>query len=228
MVESEHVVSAKFRVPVSRSNRYVLVFFLGGTIFWILLCDVVLLDVMLSDPAFLLAFGIAMPIIWFLIFVLAVKTCFFNYHEITEKNLVISVPPRRISVPLEEIVEIKSDVGSIETEFGESRWDVKYEAYEPGQYYLDLTDLSDPLKYKEEYSVKGRSIGKKIEYGTSYWHFDGITRIRSVFNDKNLVLIRAKDKEIITNVPDAQKFVAEALKAMRLRRSRAQFSINDA
>lgn len=63
MVESERVVSAKFRVPVSRSNRYMLVFFLGGTIFWILLCDVVLLDVMLSDPTFLLAFGIAMPII---------------------------------------------------------------------------------------------------------------------------------------------------------------------
>ena len=156
-----------------------------------------------------------MPIISFLVFLLAFKICFFNYHEITERKLVISVPPRRISVPLEEIVEIKSTVGSIETEFGKSSWDVKYEFYEPGKLYFDGIEL----KYKEDSSIKGRSIGGKIEYGTSFEHSGGMTRIKSVYSDENLIVIRAKNKEIITNVPDTQKFITEALKAIQLRKS---------
>lgn len=190
-------------------------FFLAGTIFWIVLIDVILLNVMMSETVFLIVFGIAMPIIWFLLFLLAFKTCFFNYHEITDRKLVISGPPFRYSVPLEEIVEIKSNVGSIETEFGKSSWDVKYEFYEPGKYYFDGTEL----KYREDYLKKGRSIGGEIAYGVSFKYSGGITRIKSVFSDENLVMITAKNKEIIANVPDTQKFVTEALKAIRLRKS---------
>lgn len=208
-------MSVKFKVPVSRMNYAMMTFFLAGTIFWIALIDVVFLETMMSEPIFLSIFGIAMPILWFLIFLLIFKISFFNYHEITERKLIISVPPRRISVPLEEIVEIKSDVGSIETEFGESRWDVKYEDYEPGKYYFD----GRTLKYKEDYFKKGRSMGGEIKYGTSFSHSGGKTRIESIWSSKNLILIRAKNKEIITNVPDIQKFVSEALKAIQLRKS---------
>lgn len=214
-IKGEKEVRVKFKMPVSRMTYAMMGFFLGGTIFWIVPIDVVFLDVMMSEPIFLLIFGIAMPILWFLIFLLTFKSSFFNYHEITERKLVISVPPRRVSVPLEEIVEIKSDVGSIEAGFGRSGWDVKYEVYEPGKYYFD----GRTLKYREGYSKKGRSIGEKIEYGTSYEYSGGVTRIRSVFSDKNLVLIRTKNKEIVTNVPDAQEFVTEARKAMQLRKS---------
>lgn len=197
-----------------------MVVFLGGTVFWIVLFDVILLDVILNEPTFLVIFGIAMPIIWFLIFLLIVRSSFLNYHEITERKLVISAPTRRISIPLEEIIEIKSDVGSIETEFGKSRWDVKYETYEPGEYYFDFDGKTLTLKYKEGYLKKGRSISGEITYGgASFSYSDGVMRVISVFSDRNIILIKAKGKEIIFNVPDAQEFVTEALKAIRFRKS---------
>lgn len=216
-INEQEKTSVKFKVPAGRMMYLMIIVFLGGTIFWIVLTDVVFLDVVLSDPHLFMAFGVAMPIIWFLIFLLAVKIYFFNYHEITEKKLVISVPPRRISVPLEEIVEIKSDLGSIQAGFGRSGWDVKYEAYEPGKVHFDLHDLT--LRYEEGYHKKGRSVGGKIEYGTSFESYGGITRVRSIFSDQNLVLIRTENKQIIINVPNAQEFVTEALKAMRSRKS---------
>jgi hypothetical protein len=170
------------------------VFFFVMSVIWTSIIDVVWLGQIINDVGAFLLMGVILPVIWFLIFLFTVKCTFFNYHELTDKELIVSVPPRRFRVPLEEIIEMESEAGKIKTDFGKVSLDAKVE--------------EDPLE-------KERYWGKFKMFGTRVQHFGNEMIIQSVFSDKNLVRIKAKNKDIIINVPDVKEFVEEVSKAMQ-------------
>ena len=188
--------SVKFRVPVSRMMYGMVVFFLAMTVLWTVIVDVVLLGEIINDVGAFLIMGVVLPVAWFLVFLFTVKCAFFNYHELTDKELIVSVPPLKYKVPLEEIIEMESEARKIKTDFGTVSLDVKVE--------------ESPLE-KERYWGKFKMFGTRIQ------NFGNEMIIQSVFSDKNLVRIKTKDKEIIINVLDAEEFVEEVSKAMRTR-----------
>lgn len=191
-------VSVKFRVPVSRMMYGMVAFFFVMTVVWTVIVDVVWLEQTIRDVGMFLVFGVAMPIVWFIIFLFTVKCTFLNFHELRNRELIVSVPPRHVRVPLEEIEEIESDAGKVSTEFGWQSVDVKYEDREEGSV------------------ASGRFKGKFLTFGVHVTpHFGDKTLIESVFSDKNLILIKAKRHEITTNVADVKEFVEEVLKAIR-------------
>jgi hypothetical protein len=186
--------SVKFKAPVSRMMYGMVVFFLVMTVVWTTVVDVVLLGQIVNDIGAFLLMGVVGPVIWFLVFLFAVKCTFWNYHELTDKELIISVPPQRVRVPLEEITEIETEAGKIKTDFGKTTLNVKIE--------------EGPLE-KEHYWGKFKTFGTRVQ------HFGNETIIQSVFSDKNLVRIKAKNKDIVINVPDVREFVEEISKAMQ-------------
>lgn len=186
--------SVKFRVPVSRIMYGMVVFFFVMTVIWAVIVDVVLLGQIINDVGAFLLMGVVLPVVWFLIFLFTVKCTFFNYHELTDKELIVSVPPRRFKVPLEEIIEMESEARKIKTDFGKVSLDVKVE--------------EGPLE-RERYWGKFKMFGTRVQY------FGNEMIIQSVFSDKNLVRIKAKNKDIIINVPDAKEFVEEVSQAMQ-------------
>jgi hypothetical protein len=106
------------------------------------------------------------------------------------------IPPFRIRVPLEDIVEIETDAGKILESLGNSV-DVKYREIGEGE-------------------LEG---GRFKFYGVSVTNYRGKKTVKSVFSGKNLVLIRAKRHEITTNVPDTKEFVDLVSKAIQERKS---------
>jgi len=145
--------------------------------------------------ASLLIIGVGLPIGSFVGVLYTVKCIFFNYHELTNRAFIVSTPPFRVRVPLEEIVEIETDAGKINPSLGKSV-DVKYRETEAGE-------------------LKG---GRFKFYGSSVTHSGGKTIVESVFGGKNLVLIRARRHEITTNVPDVKEFVDLVSKAIQERK----------
>jgi predicted nucleic acid-binding Zn ribbon protein len=186
--------SVKFKVLVSRLMYGMVVFFFVMTVVWTVIVDVVLLGQIINDIGAFLLMGVVLPIVWFLVFLFTVKCTFFTYHELTDEELIVSVPPFRFRVPLEEIIEMESEAGKIKTDFGKVSLDVSVE--------------EGPLE-------KERYWGKFKMFGTRVQNFGDEMIIQSVFSDENLVRIKSKNKNIIINVPDAKEFVEEASKAMR-------------
>jgi len=192
-------MSLKFRLPVSRMMYVLMVVFLAATV--ALVAGGVLLwtgRIQTNPPmsvASLLIIGVGLPIASFVAVLYTVKCIFFNYHELTDREFIVSIPPFRVRVPLEEIVEIETDAGKINPSFGKSV-DVKYRETGAGEF-------------------KG---GRFKFYGSSVTHSRGKTVVESVFGGKNLVLIRAKRHEITTNVPDMKEFVDLVSKAIQERK----------
>ena len=193
-------VSPKFRLPVSRMMYVLMVVFLAATV--VLVAGAVLLwigGIQTNPPmsvASLLVIGVVLPISSFVGVLYTAKCIFFNCHELTDRELIVSAPPfPRVRVPLEEIVEIETDAGKINPSLGKSV-DVKYRETGLGEF-------------------KG---GRFKFYGVSVTHSRGKTVVESVFSGKNLVLIRAKRHEITTNVPDTKKFVDLVSKAIQERK----------
>jgi hypothetical protein len=145
--------------------------------------------------ASLLIIGVGLPIGSFVCVLYTVKCIFFNYHELTDREFIVSIPPFRVRVPLEEIVEIETDARKINPSLGKSV-DVKYTETGAGEF-------------------KG---GRFKFYGSSVTHSGGKTVVESVFGGKNLVLIRAKRHEITTNVPDVKEFADLVSKAIQERK----------
>jgi hypothetical protein len=143
----------------------------------------------------LLVIGVVLPIASFMGVLYTVKCIFFNCHELTDRELIISTPPFHVRVPLEEIVEIETDAGKINTSLGKSI-NVKYRENGEGEF-------------------KG---GRFKFYGANVTHHGGKTVVESVFSRKNLVLIKAKRHEITTNVPDMKEFVDLVSKAIQERK----------
>lgn len=143
----------------------------------------------------LLVIGLVGPIGSFMCVLYAVKCIFFNYHELTDRELIVSTPPFHVRVPLEEIVEIETDAGKINPSLGKSV-DVKYRETGEGEF-------------------KG---GRYKFYGASVTRSEGKTKVVSVFGGKNLVLIRAKRHEVMMNVPDMKEFVDLVSKAIQERK----------
>jgi predicted nucleic acid-binding Zn ribbon protein len=175
------------------------VIFFATAVLWTVFVDVVLLGQIINDVVAFLVAGVVAPAVWFYAFLYAVRATFFNYHELTDKELIVSVPPfSRFRVPLEEIIEMESDASKIRMDFGTVRLEVKSEK---------------DLLQKEHYWGKFKTFGTRVQ------PFGNETMVQSVFSDKNLVRIKAKDKDIITNVPDVKEFVEEVSKAMQQRKS---------
>lgn len=193
-------VSLKFRLPVSRMMYVLMVVFLATTV--VLVAGAVLFwtggiqtnPPLSGDVRSLLVFGV-LAIASFVAVLYTVKCIFFNCHELTDKELIVSTPPFRVRVLLEEIVEIETDAGKINASLGKSV-DVKYGETGEGKF-------------------KG---GRFKFYGVSVTHFGGKEVVKSVFSGKNLVLIRAKRHEITTNVPDVKEFVDLVSKAIQERK----------
>jgi hypothetical protein len=149
------------------------------------------------DTGSLLIIGVMLPTASFVGVLYTIKCIFFNYHELTDRELVVSAPPFRARrVPLEEIVEIETDTAKIKASLGESM-DVKY----------------------RETGGSGFAGGRFKFYGVSITHIEGREFVTSVFGSKNLVLIRAKGREIVTNVPNVKEFVDLVSKAIQKRKS---------
>ena len=192
-------VSLKFRLPVSPMMYVLMVVFLVATV--VLVAGAVLLwtgGIQTNPPmsvGALLTIGVVGPIGSFVAVLWTVKCIFFNCHELTDKELIVSTPPFHVRVPLEEIVEIETDAGKINASLGKSV-DVKYRETGEGEF-------------------KG---GRFKFYGVSVTHSGGKTVVTSVFGGKNLVLIRAKRHEITMNVPDMKEFVDLVSKAFQERK----------
>jgi hypothetical protein len=197
-VSGQGKVSVKFRLPVSRMMYGMVVFFFAVGVVWTVLVDVVWFGQIIGDVGGFLIVGVVGPCVWFGVFLFTVKIVFFSYHELTESELIVSVPPRRVRVPLEGIDEIETDAGKIKTDFGMVRLEVK--------------SGEGPLE-REHYWAKFKT------FGVSVHHFGNIEMIQSVFSDKNLVRIKAKNHDIITNVPDVKEFVEQVMGALEKRRS---------
>ena len=191
-------VSVRFRLPVSRMMYGMVVFFFAVGVVWTVLVDVVWFGQIIGDVGGFLIVGVVGPCVWFGVFLFTVKIVFFSYHELTESELIVSVPPRRVRVPLEGIDEIETDAGKIKTDFGTVRLEVK--------------SGEGPLE-RERYWAKFKT------FGVSVYHFGNIVMIQSVFSDKNLVRIKAKNHDIVTNVPDVKEFVEQVMGALEKRRS---------
>lgn len=143
----------------------------------------------------LLAFGV-LPAASFVSFLYTVRCNFFNYHKLTDRELIVSASPFHVKVPLEEIVEIETNAGKISASLGESM-DVKY----------------------RETGEGGIEGGRFKFYGVTITNYGGKKIVKAVFSDKNLVLIRATKHEITTNVPNVKEFVELVLKAVQTRKS---------
>lgn len=186
---SSHTI--KFKVPASRIMYGMVALFLAGEVVWIVLYAKWLVNIM-STLDFLVM--LLIPIGWSVALLFSVKSTFFNYHELTDKNLIVSVPPRKIRVPLDEIIELQANAGQIKTDFGKSEW--------------------KKIEHDKGVHGKGRIWTKFESYGTRVQQFGDLKKIQAVFSDKNLVFIKARNMEITINVPDAEEFVKETLEAM--------------
>jgi hypothetical protein len=193
-------MSLKFRLSVSLMMYVLMVVFLASTVF--LEAFAVLLGTgrIQTDPpmdvSVFLAIGVALPVASFLSLLYTVRAIFFNYHELTDKELIISASPFHVKVPLEEIVEIETDAGKINASLGQSV----------------------NVKYRK--AGKGGFEGGQFKfYGVSITNVGGKKIVKSVFSGKNLVWIRATKHEITTNVPDVKEFVEQVLKAVQTRKS---------
>lgn len=118
-------MSLKFRLPVSRMMYVLMVVFLAATV--VLVGGAVLLWIgrIQTNPPMsvgsLLAFVLVGPIGSFACVLYIVKCIFFNCHELTDRELIVSAPPfHRVRVPLEEIIEIETDAGKIDPSLGKS------------------------------------------------------------------------------------------------------------
>jgi len=193
-------VSLKFRLPVSRMMYVLMAVFLASTVFLVALAVAIWTGRVQVNPPMsvvsLLAIGVGLPTASFVSFLYTVRCIFFNYHKLTDRELIVSASPFHVRVPLEEIVEIEIDAGKINASLGESV-DVKY----------------------RETGEGGFEGGRFKFYGVTITNYGGKKIIKSVFSGKNLVLIRAIKHEITTNVPDVKEFVELVLKAVQTRRS---------
>lgn len=144
----------------------------------------------------LLAIGVVLPTGSFLAVLYTVRCIFFNYHRLTDKELIVSASPFHVRVPLEEIVEIETDTEKIKASLGETV-DVKYSETGEGE-------------------LEG---GRFKFYGVTITNYGGKKIVKSIFSDKNLVLIKATKHEITTNVPDVKKFADLLLKTTQTRKS---------
>jgi hypothetical protein len=144
----------------------------------------------------LLVIGVGLPIASFMAVLYTVKCIFFDCHELTDRELIVfAFPFRARRVPLEEIVEIETDAGTINASLVKS---VNVRSGETGE---------------------GKFEGGRFKfYGVSITHSGGKEVVQSIFSDKNLVLIRAKRHEITTNVPDVKEFVDLVSKAIQERK----------
>jgi len=193
-------VSVKFRLPVSRMMYVLMVVFLASTVFLVAFAVAIWTGRVQANPPMsavsLLAIGVVLPIASFVSFLYTVRCIFFNYHELTDREFIVSISPFHVRVPLEEIVEIETDAGKINASLGETV-DVKYRGTGEG----------------------GFEGGRFKFYGATVTNVGGKKIVQSVFSGKNLVLIRAKRHEITTNVPDVKEFVELVLKAVQTRKS---------
>jgi uncharacterized membrane protein (DUF485 family) len=190
-------VSVKFRLPVSLMMYVMMVLFLGSTVFLVAFAVAILTGVIQPNPPLsvgsLLGIGVVLPVASFLSFLYTVKCIFFNYHELTDREFIVSTPPFHVRVPLEEIVEIETDPGKISASFGRSV-DVK--------------------------SGEGEFEGGRFKfYGATVTSVGGKKMVECLFSGENLVLIRAKRHEITMNVPDVKEFVELVSKAVQMRKS---------
>jgi len=193
-------VSLKFRLPVSRMIYVVMVGFFVATVLCVTGAVVFWTGAIQTSPPMkgnvrsLLVLGV-LAISTFVAVLCTVKIIFFNYHELTDRELIVSAFPfHRVRVPLEEIVEIETDAGKINPSFGKT------------------------VKYRETGLGKSKGGWSKF-YGVSVTHSGGKTVVQSVFGGKNFVLIRAKRHEITTTVPDMKEFVDLVSKAILERKS---------
>lgn len=194
-------MSHKFRLPVGRMMYFLMVLFLASTVFLVALAVAIWTGRVQPNPPMsvgsLLAIGVGLPAASFVSLLYTVKCVFFNYHKLTDRELIVSAFPFRAArVPLEEIVEIETDAGKILQSLGNSV-DVKY----------------------GETGEDGFEGGRFKFYGVTITNYGGKKIVKSVFSGKNLVLIRATKHEITTNVPDVKEFADLVSKAIQERKS---------
>jgi hypothetical protein len=178
-----------------------MVLFLASTVFLVALAVAIWTGRVQPNPPMsvgsLLAIGVGLPAASFVSLLYTVKCVFFNYHKLTDRELIVSAFPFRAArVPLEEIVEIETDAGKILQSLGNSV-DVKY----------------------GETGEDGFEGGRFKFYGVTITNYGGKKIVKSVFSGKNLVLIRATKHEITTNVPDVKEFADLVSKAIQERKS---------
>jgi hypothetical protein len=193
-------VSVKFRLPVSRFMFVLMVLMLASTAFLATFAVLIWTGRIQPDPPMsvgsLLAIGVGLPAASFVSFLYTVRCNFFNYHKLTDGELIVSASPFHVRVPLEEIIEIETNAGKINASLGKSM-DVKY----------------------RETGEGGIEGGQFKFYGVTITNYGGKKIVKSVFSGKNLVLIRAIKHEITTNVPDMKEFVDLVLKSVQTRKS---------
>ena len=68
----------------------VVFFFVVGVV-WTVVVDVVWFGQIINDVGAFLVAGVVGPIVWFGVFLFAVKIAFFSYHELTGSELIVSV-----------------------------------------------------------------------------------------------------------------------------------------